>query len=477
MTETALSDETRRDIAAFVRDWLAEEGLPGASVAVVRDGECVYADGFGSRDLADNRPATADTLYGVGSVTKSFAALAVMQCHEAGDLDVDDPVADYVDLEFPEDVRLHHLLTHSSGLPSLGTSEVLIARRAGMGELGIPLGDREDFHAHVAGGLDEMAGEPGERFRYCNAGYSLLGEIVEDRSGKPFAEYVESEILAPLVMDRSTFSAEAYADDYDAATPYLLDGGGDGDRNKNGNRDRNGGGGPGDATAPEPTEMPVRELSAAPGGLLSSVRELARYVALQQGRGEFDGTRLASEASFDRMHAGHVETDSGPYGYGWRRREVAGETVVGHGGSVAVSTAYVGFAPDDEWGVAVLCNAAAERGPREVADGIFAALFGGDPTDSPAFARRERLAELAGTYESYRGIRTAEVSADGGTLRLAFTDPFGDEGTPLVPVDDSLAETEFYRLQPDGTRETVEFAVGDDGVDLFVDRWRLRKVD
>jgi len=65
-------------VAAFVRDWLADTGVPGASVAVVTSDETVYAKGFGSRDLAENRPATADTVYGVGSVTKSFAALAVL---------------------------------------------------------------------------------------------------------------------------------------------------------------------------------------------------------------------------------------------------------------------------------------------------------------------------------------------------------------------------------------------------------------
>jgi CubicO group peptidase (beta-lactamase class C family) len=469
MAPADLPDDAERDIQTFVRDWLADEGLPGASIAVVRGDECVYADGFGSRDLAENHPATADTLYGVGSVTKSVAALAVLQLHEAGDLDVEDSATDYLPIDLPEDVTLHHLLTHSSGLPSLATSEVLLARRLGMVEAGVPLGDRDDFHAHVEGGLDEIVDSPGERFLYCNSGYTLIGEIVEDLSGDRFPEYVESEILAPLGMTRSTFSAEEYDADHDAATPYLLEA--DGEADGDGDDER----------SPEATDFPVREISAAPGGLLSSVRELARYVALQRNRGEVEGTRLASEAAFDRMHAGHVETDAGPYGYGWRRREVAGETVIGHGGSIAVSTAYVGFTPDHEWGVAVLCNAAADRGPEEVADGIFSVLLGGDPSEVPAFARRDRLDELAGTYESYRGIRTAEVSRDGETLRLEFTDAFGDGGAPLIPVDDSLAGTEFYQLSASGERESVVFDVeseaGGAGIDLFVDRWRLHKVD
>jgi CubicO group peptidase (beta-lactamase class C family) len=469
-TDADLSAETERRIGSFVRDWLADESLPGASIAVVRGDECVYADGFGSRDLAENEPATADTLYGIGSVTKSVAALAVMQLQEAGELDVEDPVNDYVAIDFPAEITLHHLLSHSSGLPSLGTSEALIARQTGMGELGIPLGDRDDFHAYVESGLEEIAGDPGDRFQYCNSGYSLLGEIVADLTDQSFAEYVDTEILSPLGMDRSTFSAEDYESDHDAATPYIL---GDGSGDGNG------------IESPEATDLPVRELSAAPGGLVSSVRELARYLALQKNGGAFDGaqddevdgTQLASEASFDRMHEGHIETDLGPYGYGWRRREVAGETVVGHGGSIAVSTAYVGFTPDDEWGVAVLCNGAADPNPKAVADGVFSVLLGDDPEEVPAFARRERVSDLTGSYESYRGVRTAEVSSDGGTLRFEFTDAFGGEGSALIPEDDSLETTEFYQLSESGTRKSVEFEVSEDGTDLFVDRWRLHKVN
>jgi CubicO group peptidase (beta-lactamase class C family) len=472
MTDGDLSGDVKRRIERFVRDWLADEKLPGASLAIARGDEVVYANGFGSRDLAENRPATGDTLYGIGSITKSFAALAVLQLHEAGELDVNDPATDYLEIDLPEEIEIHHLLTHSSGLPSLGVSEALIVRQAGIAELGLPLGDREDFHAHVEGGLGEIAADPGERFMYCNTGYTLLGEAIEGITGQSFGEYVEAEILTPLGMERSTFDGEAYAADDDSATPYWMGGEGEEGTGSDGFGDGNGGN-----AAPEPTELPVRDLSKAPGGLKSSVRELARYLACQRNGGELDDTRLASPAAFEQMHAGHVETDSGPYGYGWRRHEVADETVVGHGGSIGVSTAFAGFTPGDEWSVVVLCNGAADPGPKSVALGVFAALLGGEPADAPTFARQERIDDLTGTYESYRAIRTAEVSENGGTLEFEFTDPFGEGASPLIPVDDSLEDPEFYQLSSSGERQTVEFDVSDDGTDLYVDRWRLRKVE
>jgi CubicO group peptidase (beta-lactamase class C family) len=472
MTDGELSGDVTRRIERFVRDWLADERLPGASLAIACGDEVVYANGFGSRDLAENRPATPDTLYGIGSITKSFAALAVLQLQEADELDVNDPATDYLEIDLPEEIEIHHLLTHSSGLPSLGVSEALIARQAGIAELGLPLGDREDFHAHVEGGLGEIAADPGERFMYCNTGYTLLGEAIEGITGQSFGEYVEAEILTPLGMERSTFDGEAYAADDDSATPYWMGGEGEEGTGSDGFGDGNGGN-----AAPEPTELPVRDLSKAPGGLKSSVRELARYLACQRNGGELDDTRLASPAAFEQMHAGYVETDSGPYGYGWRRHEVADETVVGHGGSIGVSTAFAGFTPGDEWSVVVLCNGAADPGPKSVALGVFAALLGGEPADAPTFARQERIDDLTGTYESYRAIRTAEVSENGGTLEFGFTDPFGEGVSPLIPVDDSLEDPEFYQLSSSGERQTVEFDVSDDGTDLYVDRWRLRKVE
>ena len=85
-----LPTETQRELETFVTEWVNGDEVPGASVAVVRDDEVVFADGFGARDLEANEPATRETLYGIGSCTKSFTTLAVMQLAESGDLDPHD---------------------------------------------------------------------------------------------------------------------------------------------------------------------------------------------------------------------------------------------------------------------------------------------------------------------------------------------------------------------------------------------------
>lgn len=118
---------TIRDIEALVTDWLHDEGVPGVSLAVVdEDGE-LYAEGFGARDIASNAPATPDTLYGMGSISKSVTALAVIQLAKAGALSVEDPVNEYVDHYEPapgDPITIVELLTHTSGMPAtaLGTT-------------------------------------------------------------------------------------------------------------------------------------------------------------------------------------------------------------------------------------------------------------------------------------------------------------------------------------------------------------------
>ncbi len=452
-TMASLSADQTAAISSFVYDWAADEGVPGTSVAIVVDDELAFTAGIGSRDLASNAPATPETLYGIGSVTKSFTALAIVQLADRGSLELADPITEYVPVAGLEDVSLHQLLTHSSGLPSLAVSEALIARRAGLGEAGVPLGDREDFYHYLEGAVDEWTETPAGRFMYANSGFMLLADVVEAVDGRPFATYVEEEILAPLGMERSTFDAAAFAADSDAMTPYEC--GDDG---------------------PEARPLPVRELSHGPGGLLASVTELANYLRLQLSDGTFEGTRLVSADGLERMHGAHVETAEGPYGYGWRTREVAGEPLVGHSGSIGVSTAYVGFAPNAGVGVALAANAAPGYALAHVGEALVAILLDEAPTEVVGFVRRrERFDVLTGSYETYRGVRSATIEAVGGILQLTFEDAFAGEPIPLIPRAESADGYEWYTPAAGGERKPVQFVVDGDDVDCYVDRWRLHK--
>ncbi len=449
----SLSDHTCREIEQFVGEWLTEASVPGASVALSRDGELVYASGFGSRDLETNEPATADTLYGVASVSKSFAALGILLLEERGALSVTDAVSSYLpaftlgDGEQP--ITIHELLTHSSGIPSLKTSEVLLSRLTGIEEFTVPLGDREDFYRHVNGADTELTDE--EFVMYNNSGYILLGMLIEEVTGRPFASVIESEVLSPLGMERSTFAPDNT--DEDMMTPYIL---------------RDGG--------PEATPFPHRELSYAAGGLLAPVTELTNYLVMNQNGGTFDGAELIPSERLATAHDGHVPRAGNEYGYGWERVQVGDRTMIGHGGSLGVSSSYIGFTPDGEYTIAIGANTTPATTPPTVAEGILAILDGKEPeTVVPYYRRKAIFEELTGEYESYRGITQATVEQQGSVLQLTTKHDLDNTTTLLIPADPTNLDYEFEIPTDNGVRKRAFFKPHEDHVDLFYDRTRLHK--
>nr|BFF26358.1 hypothetical protein GCM10025732_43230 [Glycomyces mayteni] len=197
--------------AANVDAWLDEtlpgmleaEGIAGASVAVVGGGEVLTTRGFGT--AAPGTPVDpADTLFRPGSISKVFTATAVMQLVEAGELDLDADVAAYLDFEiernYPDDLTLRHLLSHTAGFEE---------RVAGL--IGLD-GEEVDLRAALATDPPEQVFRPGTTPSYSNYGNALAGYIVERVSGVPFEEYIEANLLQPLGMDSSSFRQPLPAD-------------------------------------------------------------------------------------------------------------------------------------------------------------------------------------------------------------------------------------------------------------------------
>ncbi len=153
--------------------------------------------------------------------------------------------------------------------------------------------------------------------------------------------------------------------------------------------------------------------------------------------------------------------------------------MVGHGGSIAVSTAYMAFIPNLKIGVVMMGNSSGMSYPA-IAESVFAILMGMDPADViPALVIRERMQRLTGSYEVYRGIERLKVVNRGGLLHLEVTSQRTERKTytPLIPEDPTLASTDFYTSRI-GLKSPVEFAVGEDGsVDLFIGRYCYHKVD
>ncbi|TRO47393.1 class A beta-lactamase-related serine hydrolase, partial [Candidatus Bathyarchaeota archaeon] len=216
-----LEGEGKERLESFIFERMTDRGVPGISIALLDGGEVCYKRGLGFRDFSLNTSTTPRTTYCIGSVTKPFTALAVMQLHEEGLLGLDDPIEEYVPIKvrpMGERILVRHLLSHSSGLPSLGYASATLSTVTEISDVWYPISNPQDLLVFMAGADDWAISKPGGHYAYLNAGYILLGLIIEKASGEGYAEYIKGHILDPLGMERSTFSEEDVEEDDDVAT-------------------------------------------------------------------------------------------------------------------------------------------------------------------------------------------------------------------------------------------------------------------
>jgi CubicO group peptidase (beta-lactamase class C family) len=165
------------ELPLFMRD----HHIPGLSLAITNRQEVVYATAYGARQLAHNLPNTVETLHGIGSVSKSFTCLAVLQLAEQGKLSVEDPLKQYLDVSVDKDahapIRIRHLMSHTSGIPDLGIALVSIGRYLLDVEPFIPLSSDEDLFRYVNAAHENVLFPPGKKYFYFNGGFTLLAKM------------------------------------------------------------------------------------------------------------------------------------------------------------------------------------------------------------------------------------------------------------------------------------------------------------
>ncbi len=456
---------------------MKESKIPGMSLAVLSGEDILYAKGFGARNLEMNIPATPNTLYGFGSCTKSYTALAVMQLYEQGKLDLYDPVKKYFNFKLGKKrnpITIHHLLTHSSGIPNLGTAEILLGRNAGYNEYHIPLSSWDDYLTFINDAKQEVAAEPGQRFAYSNESYTMLGVVIEKVSNMKYEDYVRENILNPLNMKRSCFLRDEFEKDSDIMTAYFP-------KFENGN-----------IIQIEPASHPFDKYIFAPGGLLSSAIEQINYIKMNINQGTFEGTTILNKDLIQKMHTNYIETDiirdaigefeKVGYGYGWIIIEDFFEhTTIFHVGGTNVSTSFIGFIPEKKLGIACACNSG---GGNSLISAIplltMVFLLGKNPLKDIKFIEIEqKLSLLQGFYETYKGINKLSVIKRGAVVYLEPEEgptPFNNGmSAPLIP--ESLDEFKFYFLSGLGGRTNVEFDVESAGkIDLYIERNRFHKI-
>ncbi len=438
---------------------MSKTHLPAISVAAVENGQIIYSKGFGLRNRAYGLAATPNTLYAIGSVTKSFTALSIMQLFNEGKLSLEDPVSKYAPLELKsmgEPVKIWHLLTHSSGIPALAYAEAIIRYATGAGGKWIPMATYDELFAFMQEAEKWALTKPGERWFYLNEGYLLLGYIIEKVSGVNYQKYVENNILEPLGMKRTFFGREKLERDPDAAVPYII--------TKEGEQKES---------------VYVYSLSAD-GGLISNVMDLARYIIMYLNRGEYNGNRILPPHLIEEMEKPRVKLPvqifgGEAYAYGLMTiPNFLGYKLVGHGGSVLTATAYIGYIPERKIGIALLANGSGYPLSQLGMYGL-ALMLGEDPEKLPFIKLERQLESLTGRYQTYKGTMDAQVVKKGSFLCVIIKDKYMEEVVPLFPENLEGNVKTFYTLQGAGKLK-VEFIVNGKDVDLLFERYRLKRV-
>jgi CubicO group peptidase (beta-lactamase class C family) len=375
---------TAADLDAFMGGMvpyaISQANIAGASVAVVANGQLLFAKGYGFADMQSRRPVIADqTLFRAGSVSKLFTWTAVMQLVEEGKLDLDRNINDYLDFKIPErygkPITLRDVMTHSTGFEDTVT-DLFVGKPSQL----FPL--RQYLIRH----MPPLIHPPGEVVAYSNYAATLAGYIVERVSGEPYDEYIERHILQPLGMDHSTFQQPLPA----KLRPLMASG---------------------YQHASDRNTVPFELVEAAPAGALTTdVTDLGKFMLAQLDGGGYGGAQILSPATLQQMHTPQGRPLPGMNGMdlGFYDENRNGLRIIGHGGDTGAFHSDLHLLIDKGVGLVIMLNSTGNAGAAEaVRVAIFRSFLDRyfpytPPTETTVSDPGKDAARVAGFYGSSR---------------------------------------------------------------------------
>ncbi len=417
----ATLDEFKRAAAGIIHD----AGLPGAGLALVRPDGIEWAGGVGLADRDTRRPVGADTLFRVGSVSKTFVATALVQLYEEGRLDLDAPVTSLLPelrIDNPwaavEPVRVRHLLEHTAGFDDMHFNEIYVLD-------GTP--DRPLEAVLLRNPASRrVRWRPGTRMAYSNPGYAVAGRVIEAVAKMPFDQFILERIFAPLEMKTSTFAGDVEA-------PALAQG----------------------YEARSGPPVVRRRIHLRPAGALhSSPRELAHFVQMLLNWGERGASYVVdpeylSNMEWPRTTAASKAGVRAGYGLGISSTIDLPHQLLGHSGGIDGFVSTYAYSPSRDAGFVVLLNGTYAPGALRRLSSLAIRYLKRDVEPTPAESMAvpvESLRQFAGYYHDAsprrQVLQAVEFPLAGLTLGvtdrgLVITPLFG-EASPLVPVNDAL---------------------------------------
>ena len=446
-------------IDSYISDMMRRNRVYGLSICLIKEGKIIYSRGFGLRSLHPPLPATSDTLYGIGSSTKIFTALAVLKLVEKSKVNLQDSVGEYIkglrSGSKENDMTIHQLLSHTTGYPDLGMAMGTLGQPLGEQDVWSPLGSLDDLVTLINDAKNERVSSDGDVFMYWNEGYVLLGKVIEEASGESYQDFVRKNILLPLDMKRSTFDGSALETDSDSMVGYYTD-----------KHDRK-----------IPRKFPSHPLGFADGGLISSVSELSNLVSMLLNGGNYKGKRIIKKGLLEKAFSPQVEVKFTAemkrktfYGYGiFIDKDFLGFRKFGHGGNVAVSSAYFGFVPDLNIGVTLASNS--DFWAQPVADYALALSMDKDPEKLPYVSFQRKAETLIGRYETFKGSNKMQILLKGSSLFMEVGNPGQSNSMPLMIDGNKI----FLVLGPNKVNLEVSIVSKND-VTIRFERYLFHKI-
>lgn len=421
----------QKDISEFfditMNDFLEKYEIPGAVLSFVSDGEVLYVQGYGYSDLESKTPMKADSLVRIGSVSKLFTWISLMQLYELGEIDLEANVNDYISEfkvpdTFPQPITIENLLTHTPGFEETPYNVIQFEEYTVQ-----PLGEALKW-------MPERAFEPGKFAAYSNYGTALAGYIVQEVSGVEFSDYVDMNIIEKLGMKSTTVKQELEPDLRARMSTgyYYLDG-------------RN-----------EPL-TPFEKITIPPAGsITSSAGDMAKFIIANIQKGEFKGERILNEKTAELMQSVHFQHDPRLNGmcYGFYEMSMNGLRLIGHGGDTIFFHSLLVFSTEDNWGFFVSFNSNGKGSARDALLSAFMDRF--YPVDQSI--ERKEVAyfdkiKITGDYISNRRVFsdpferleswmnpdiTAEMSPDGDLIIQGLEYCFIDDNLAMAKNEKSL---------------------------------------
>jgi CubicO group peptidase (beta-lactamase class C family) len=360
------------ELDRLAADVMADWKVPGAALAVVQDGKVALAKAYGQRDVEANLPVTTATQFLICSITKSFTATGMALLHNEGRLDWTKPVRDYMpefrlhDAVATERVTVRDLLCHQSGLPRHDWVHFPGDRMAA---------EMLGLMRHL-----ELSRDIRAAWQYNNLCYNVAGLLIERLSGQSYEAFTRARLTDKLGMTVS-FTLEDLEASADAAKAYMMH---------------------------EDTRLPAMRLpirTMAGGAINTSVADLASWMQLHLGKGEFDGERLLPAALIGELHAprvyntvpGFAEFGDAHYGLGFQSLSYRGDRIVSHGGGWPGWGTLMTLVPDFGIGVAVFTNRSPSEVPQTLTWYVIDRLRGRDPIEWRERFRKRREEMIAQT--------------------------------------------------------------------------------